>query len=242
MPVNLRPTTDLLPLIAPYAPSCPAFLAEQMIRFAAIEFAERTRAWRHIAHIEVTEGNAPPLLSGVIGEQEYDLLFTVGHVEGLDVLADVPAVAVIHEIEFAEFDGQRLTPVQFSTIASETTGAPQYITQVAPNALTLIPFQPGKLSLSVFLKPASGSDYGGDADNPLFDAFNVVPDFFVTLHGDTIANGALARILSIPNEPWTDEAKAALYEARFREKLKTAFRSNMRGQQRAKIRTPYRDF
>ena len=57
-----------------------------------------------------------------------------------------------------------------------------------------------------------------------------------------VAAGALAALLSIPDEPWTDKSEALKYEARFREALDSAFRWNMRGQQRAPQRTSARWF
>lgn len=254
MAVNLTRTAELLPLVLPYAPECPDFLAEQQIRFAAIEFAERSRAWRHVASVMLTRAETEALLVGEIDLSEYGLIFTVGsdvfsaagsfHPEHLppEVSLPAPSAAVIHEIEFASFDGNTLTPVQFSTLGKVQDGRPEYITQVAPNALTVFPFSPGPLTVSMFLKPSSASEFGTDPTDPLYDRFNVVPDFFITLHGHALALGALYRILSVPGEPWTDVKKAMIYKAEFEQKLNGAFRQNMRGQQRARIRTPYRDF
>lgn len=216
MPVDMARTKAFLPLILPFCPECPDFLAEQHARFAAIEFCERSRAWRHLTTVEITGAEGTPV---------------------------APEVAAIHEIEFAKFNGQPLTPVQFSTIEAASVGAPRYVTQVSPNELTVSPFEePGTLEVSVFLKPLTGSEFSTDLDDPLFDRFNVVPQFMVDIHGGTIAAGALAKLLSIPREPWTDERKAAQYAIEFRERLDNAFRWNMRGQQRAPIRTVFRDF
>lgn len=254
MAVILKRTAELLPLVMPYAPECPDFLAEQQLRFAAIELAERSRAWRHVASVNLTQAESDALLVGEIDLQEYGLVFTVGsdvfsavgsfsadHLPP-EVSLPAPSAAVIHEIEFASFAGKNLTPVQFSTLGKVQDGRPQYITQVAPNALTVFPFSPGPLTVSMFLKPSSASEFGTDPHDPMFDRFNVVPDFFITLHGHALALGALYRILSIPGEPWTDVKKAMIYKAEFEAKLNAAFRWNMRGQQRAAIRTTYRDF
>ncbi|UFM64242.1 hypothetical protein LOS78_01845 [Paracoccus sp. MA] len=218
MPVTMKRTAAFLPLILPFCPECPDFLAEQHARFAAIEFCERSRAWRHLTTVSLPEGSA-----------------------GVGVMV-APDTAAIHEIEFAEINGKKLTPVQFSTIGAAPEGRPEYITQTAPNEVRVLPFEPGSLEISVFLKPLTGSQYGTDPESPLFDRYNVVPDFLVDMHGATIAAGALAALLSIPDEPWTDKKEAAKYEARFREKLDSAFRWNMRGQQRAPIRNMSRWF
>lgn len=216
MPIPMARTRDFLPLILPFCPTCPDFIAEQQARFAAIEFCERSRAWRHITTVELTSATGVPV---------------------------APDTAAIHEIEFANFNGSPLTPVQFSTIEASSVGIPRYVTQVAPHAVTVAPYaEPGTLEISLFLKPLSSSQYSTDADDPLFDRFNVVPQFMVDIHGAAIAEGALAKILSIPDEPWTDKRKAAAHDERFRERLDASFRWNMRGQQRAPIRTVFRDF
>lgn len=250
MAVILKRTAELLPLVLPYAPECPDFIAEHMIRFAAIEFAERSRAWRHVAEVDLDDNSITALLNGTMETTDYGLLFAIGGqvfraagtLRAIEADMEAPTVAVIHEIEFAEFEGSPLTPVQFSAIGPESQGKPRYISQVQPNAITLWPFKSGRLLLSMFLKPSSATLFGTVEGDPLADKFNVIPDFFASQHGQTLAMGALSRILSMPGEPWTNEAKAAQYEMRFQEKLNGSFRTNMRGQQRAPIRTKYRDF
>lgn len=218
MPVTMKRTAAFLPLILPFCPECPEFLAEQHARFAAIEFCERSRAWRHLTTVALPEGSA-----------------------GTGVMV-APDTAAIHEIEFAEVNGKPLRPIQFSTMEDAPEGRPEYVTQTAPNEVRITPFEPGVLRISVFLKPLTGSEYGTDPVSPLFDRFNVVPDFLVDIHGHVIASGALSKLLSIPGEPWTDKKTALQYEARFREKLDSAFRWNMRGQQRAPQRVASRWF
>lgn len=271
MSVILKRTAELLPMIRPWAPACPDFIAEQAVRFAAIDLAERSRAWRHLVKVDVAEELFQSILTGTIEAQTYDLLFTTSGATFAATTAPYPPVgtemvnvngddypveggflpggggqrrpvAAIHEIEFAEFNGAKLTPVQFTSMNAARSGRPEYITQVSPGIVSLLPFNAGQLSMSVFLKPVADSEYGTDPQNPLFDRFNVIPEHFVTLHGTTLAAGALSRILSIPGEPWSDDKKAMLYRAEFENKLNSAFRWNMRGQQRAPIRTKYQDF
>lgn len=210
-------TSTLFPLIAPFAPTCPDFIIAQQARFAAIEFCERSRAWRHVTTVAVTSREFTPV---------------------------VPDTAAIHEIEFAEWgDHQsKLTPVQFSTIKGDLEGQPRYVTQVNPHAVTVSPFEEGTMRISMFLKPLSSTSYGDNAADPLEDRFNVIPDFLVSIHGNTLAAGTLSKILSIPDEPWTNPAEAQRYWLIFQERLNGSFRANMRGQQRAPIRTKFQDF
>lgn len=215
MPVQLVPTSVLLPQIAAFAPTCPAFVAEQQIRMAAIDLAEVSRAWRHVTTLPIT------------GPQNTMV---------------APPGAAIHEIEFAEFEGQPLRPIQFSTFEEDREGFPQHISQTTPDSIALSPWKAGELRISMFLKPRADNAIGQNPAKPFEDAHNVIPDFFISLHGNTLAQGALALIFGIPDEPWSDPARASYYGAQFREARDRAFRSNMRGQQRAKIRTKFRDF
>lgn len=216
MPVELVSTKQLLHLVAPFAPTCPAFVAEQQIRMAAIEIAEVSRAWRHVTTVTTATAN-------------------------LEMAA--PENTAIHEIELAEFDGVPLKPVQFSTFSDRGEGFPAYIAQSAPGSVTLTPFRAGgRLHLSLFLKPRADSLIGTNPADPFEDAYNVLPDFFVSLFGSTIAQGALARIFSIPDEPWTNPGMAGFYHGEFVRKRDAMFRAHLRGQQRAKIRTKFRDF
>ena len=210
MAIQMVRTKRFLPLILPYAKSAPDVLAEQCARFAAIDFCEVSRCWRHKAAVQISDH------------------------EGVLV---APDTAAIHEIEFAEFNGRPLTPTQFSDVQDRREGAPLYISQVAPNRVTVMPWEAGGLEVSLFLKPLSDSKFGTDLSDPLFDRFNVVPEFLVTMHGNIIARGALARLLAMPDEPWTDMKMAAKYEAEFRLNCGSKFSQNIRGQQRTRMRT-----
>lgn len=215
MPQMVR-TTALLPMIMSYVATCPDFTAERAIRQAAITFSERSRAWRHVSTHALVGG---------------------GHV----LIA--PPHTAIHEIEYASWNGRKLTPVQFSTVEGPSEGLPAYITQVSPNEVTMLPaLGPGPhaenlLEISVFLKPLATSAVGLDADDPLHDLNDVIPDFYVSIHGTTLANGALGLIHAIPDQPWSDPQRAAYYTQAFNTACDNAFTQNLRGQQRARLRT-----
>ena len=213
------PTTrldDLMPLILPHAKDCPEPYAALQARLAAIEFCEKTRCWRHIITVPMTINHS---------------------------LVVAPMNATIHEFEEATFNGQPLTPVQYTeadpTELAETaqSGLPKWITQIAPGEVSVMPFAPGTLRLSVFLKPRHGQMFGVDSDSPLFDAYNVIPEFLFAQHAASLADGALARILMTEGEPFFSPQRAALHGARFKEACDARFSANMRGQQRAPIRT-----
>lgn len=213
--VQTVPLSAFLPYVLPYA-DCPRPTAELALRGAAIEWCEKTDGWRHIAEFELEEN-------------------------GQAIVA--PAYATIHRIEEATLDGQSLTPTLFTDArpdeltGAETSGEPKYLTQVGPNAVSVYPFRQGILRISLFLKPRAEQAFGGDADDPLADANNVVPEFMLIQHAEKLAWGALARILAIPRQPFSDGAAAEVYRARFTEACANLQSATIRGQQRAPMRT-----
>jgi hypothetical protein len=196
-----------LPNIKLYAPGVADPTAYFAIRQAAIDFCERTRAWRF--------------------DDEFDI--TVDDAEGL--LA--PSGSVVHDIEGVWFEGTKLkpkTPVQLDTLvpnwrsgATKVDSTPKYVTQTEPNTIVLVPFLAGSVKLSLFLKPAQ------DADE--------LPDFIADQHRETIAWGALGRILLIPNQSFTNVEMGSAFGQMFQQKIDGKSTMGSIGQQRAPIRT-----
>lgn len=219
-------TTQLhqfLPMILPHAQGCPEPMAEQKLRLAVIEWCERTRCWRHMVNQ------------------------TIGLTGNAAIVA--PGYAAIHKIEWAYFEDQKLTPIQYSEVDhgedwGASSGIPVWITQSKPDTVSLFPppSAAGRMKASLFLKPRSGSEYGGNPDDPFEDAFNEVPEFLYTQHAEPLAWGALSRILEIPNQDFTDAAMAQVYRARFVARMDENMGQNMTGQHRAPRRTRYHDF
>jgi hypothetical protein len=140
-----------------------------------------------------------------------------------------PADAVIHEIDEVRFDDIPLEPKTTQWLDEqcsgwrEDTGTPSYLTQLEPNILRLVPRGTGTVNLSVWLKPSQ------DADE--------LPDFIVDQHRETIAHGALARILLIPNQSFSNPNMAAAFAQMFQAKLDALSAKGYTGQQRAPMRT-----
>lgn len=210
------PIKNLLPLIMNRAPSCPGFIAEFEARMAAVEFCERTRCWRHKLDIPMTGPTADPV---------------------------VPAEQAIHVIEQASIGDCPLTPTQYTNFDDAGDGEPEYITQLNAGGIAIFPFnEPVTVSMTVFLKPRSDQGFGIDPADPLFDRFNVLPDWMVTMHARTLADGALSRILSMKSKPWTDLQAAAIHRAAFDQGMTDHAHSAVRGQQRTRLRVRYNDF
>lgn len=179
--------------------ACAEPLAVKYLREAAMEFCTRTRIWR-----------------------ETDEFTTVA--SDIEVLC-VPPMAALHEIEAAWFDESPLEPARFKqTFApgEEDGGLPRWITQVAPDRVSLVPKGAGTLRISMFLKPAEDAD--------------VVPDFLYDHHAREIGWGALREIKLLPGQPFTDPSMAGLFAQRFEAALNRHATTNIRGQQRAKGR------
>jgi hypothetical protein len=123
---------------------------------------------------------------------------------------------------------------------SEPSGQARYIAQVNPGEVMVFPAQAGKLKVSCFLKPLHGVDMGGNPDDPLEDANNTLPAFMVTQYAEKLASGALARIMAIPKQDFTDLKMAGVHHQAFEQACGSHFRSNVRGQQRAKLRVKAR--
>jgi len=212
-------TSELLPYILPYAPAVPTPIAEFSARLAVIEFCERTRCWRSLSESPVDE-------------------------RGRAIIT--PPGATIHEFEEALLDGCELTATQFTeTEAEELTGKEsqgqaRYISQINPGEIIVHPVQQGVLRLSCFLKPRHGQAVGEDPENPLADAFNVMPQFMLTQYSEHLASGALARIMGTPKQDYSDAAMAGYHAQRFDAACNSHSSTNMRGQQRAPIRVKAR--
>lgn len=200
----MKPLDLLFPRIMPRAKNCPDPVAEAAIRTAAIEFCQRTRLWRFEDSFEVSEASC-------------------------NVMA-VPSGAVLHEIESARFNGLPLEPVSISWLddgiyewRTKTASAAQWITQLAPDTVRVIPAAEGLLDLSLILKPSEEADK--------------LPDFMVQSYGRVLADGALAEILTIPGQPFYNPDLAIFHSNRFRAELDRLFNMNIKGQQRAPTRT-----
>lgn len=213
MPAPTVPLRELLPLVLPHAMGCPEFVATFNLRLAAIEFCERTRAWRHLSTQTIAA-------------------------EGDTVLV-APDYATIHKIEHADLDGTRLEPVAFTDVGpnklAEGVNA-MWITQVDPTGVKILPQQAGELTVSVFLKPRHGSDFTGSADG-MSDFYDVIPEFMAAQHGEVLAHGALSRLFAQPKADWFDPQLAAFYGSSFERRATSEATASLRGQQRAPVRT-----
>lgn len=215
MPTHM---SALLPHVLPFVPNCPEFLAIAQLKAASIEYCERTRCWRSVVTATLDA-------------------------QGQAVVAPLPS-ATIHVFEQATLDGVPLEPLQFTEIEPDeltgetAVGTPRYITQIEPGKVQVYPFVAGgTLRISAFLKPRSDALFNTNPDDPIHDAYAVIPDFLSQQDGEAIANGAIYRLKIMPEQRFYDPAGAGVARSAFVRACDTRFGGQMRGQQRAKIRT-----
>lgn len=144
-----------------------------------------------------------------------------------------PSGAVIHQIERCDFNGKRLEPASVGFLDDahpdwrsdefRLDGVPRFFTQVCPDTVRVVPHQQGRLKVFLRLKPAE------DAEQ--------LPDFIATQHRSLIGWGALASILMVPGQPFTDPSRAVYFQAKFDQALGRKSKLQAAGQQRAPIRT-----
>lgn len=203
----MKDLDEFLPNIRIYAPGVADPTAYFAIRQSAIEFCERTRIWHFEDEFEIAADDFESLLS--------------------------PPSSVIHEIDDVWFNGKKLrkvTPQKLDELCPDwrsgdekPTGEPSYITQTAPNEIILAPFGTGTVKLSLYLKPSQ-------------DAVEV-PDFLADQYRETIAFGALGRILLIPNQSFSSPEMGAAFGSAFQQRLDGKSTKGISGQQRAPTRT-----
>jgi hypothetical protein len=205
-------TSAFLPQVLPHATTCPAFIAEQNIRMAAIDFCTRTTLWREtITQAMATQTDA----------------------------VDVPGYARIVKIISVAVDEAKLLKARASHIDPGTIpgGTPTHYYQIAPGQVSLTPFEACEIETVVALTPRSGQEFGRDPEDTMQDYYNQVPDFLFIDHAELIADGALARTLSMPKRKFTNLRAAADHATRFEAGVARLSAYGIQSQTRAPLRT-----
>lgn len=157
--------------------------------------------------------------------RETDTIPIHGH--AIEVVC-VPPYAALHEIEDAKFDGRPLERVAFKDSLHGAEGLPEQIMQTSMNTISIAPAACGQLTISLFLKPALDTD--------------ILPDFLYEQWAEQIGYGAVARILDLPDMPFSNPSAALTYRVLFERAKDSNFNASRRGQQRAPVRTRSRFF
>lgn len=102
------------------------------------------------------------------------------------------------------------------------TGYPRFYSQMSMGTLRIAPIENGLLTVACTLKPTM------DADQ--------LPAFLMQQHAELLTWGALGRLLSTPDQPFTDFNTGAAYLGAFEQKLQSLAFKGSSGQQRARPR------
>jgi hypothetical protein len=145
-----------------------------------------------------------------------------------------PDGADLLEIESARFNGCLLEPIALADLEAKhptwpqmSAGEARWFTQTEPGSVLLVPTCTGTLELSTLLRPSDTADQ--------------LPDFF-SQYTQAIADGALADILMLPKQTFSDPQSAQFYAMRFENRINELFNRTIQGQQRAPVRSRARFF
>lgn len=186
----------LLPQILPMVSGCPDTLIQNNIRASVIELCERASVY----------------------QAELDPLTTVGNIYEYDL--EPPSGTAVQKILWVTHAGKDLEPLTSTLLEQrvpkwrEGNGVPEYYVKQGTALLWLVPI-PTTTSVSstivrAVLKPTHTSSACDDG---------VMNDY-----RDTIINGALFRLLRIPNKDWTDLQSAGVYGTLFNDGVVNAER------------------
>nr|WP_154384732.1 hypothetical protein [Aminobacter sp. MDW-2] len=194
-----------MPEVLTYAPNCPEPTALKAIRDAARLLCKRTNIWRDTDEFQVTTPDC----------------------EGICTIPD----ASIHEIQSAELNDVDLLPKTIAWLdehrprwktETEVASVGRFITQLAPNTVTIVPKAAGLLRARLILHPSRRA--------------TTIPEFLVEQYGQEIGKGAAGAVLLIPGELFQPDLGAALTAA-FEAKLSTIKTTTEKGQVGARLRT-----
>jgi hypothetical protein len=189
---------DILPYVLPHVPACPNAMAEQCIRLSAIELFRRANLWWNEF-----------ALTSVADQAGYSL----GTPSGIAELAEAK------KIDSVVLDGREVSPAPIGYVTESLDGGSSRDLAYTQDLRTVM-FSPAPtasglaIKVRAWLVPSSTSTQ--------------IPDAPATQHIETIAAGALARVLVLP-QPWKDPGMAGVYLERFDRGVSRAANSAARG-------------
>lgn len=147
------------------------------------------------------------------------------------VVIPTPQDSILYEVESVKYretaDNAWSNPLQaislFDLADMSGDGQPAYYYQSNRFELSVFPHQTGLLQVSLYLRPDEKAE--------------TLPDFLCEEFADVIAAGALSTILLLTGFEFTNPKLAMYYENKFKDGLDANFDANLRGQQRAPVRT-----
>lgn len=200
---------DLLPYVLPYVPGVPDATAVHHIRNAAIDFCRRTLAWQ--MEIDPIEGFEVPATDGVATE------FTMSP----------PAESEIVKLLSVAVDDDPIEVVEASKgVAFRRRGTH-----------TDLAFTRDRKTLAVYPAPEAGTVIHVEAALRPSDDATGLPDEFADLYRQDIAKGAVASLLLMPKQDWSDPGTGADLMRMFSDRIGTVGAQVARGFSRGPLRT-----
>ena len=209
----MKPLSAFYPRILPYLPGCPEPIVDQVLVNSAIEFAESSLTLRQ---------NLDPF-NTIVGIAQYDL--------------DPPtANHDIHRVMGVTLGGRELHPGLVEAIRGDLPTAnatPRgFYTDRTDNTFTVMlsppPDTEQSVVVNVTLRPARNATQLDD------DMYNIWID--------PIVSGAIARAMQIPNQPFTDYARAEALLASAAKQTNASRIESMYGLTRGSMRVRARSF
>jgi hypothetical protein len=173
----------LLPEILPMVAGCPDFLITNSIRASVVELCERASVY----------------------QAELDPLTTVSNIYEYDL--EAPAGTSVQKLLWVTHSGIDLEPITTALLEQRIPkwrtegGVPEYFVQQTSSTFMLAPVPGTTVVNSTIIRAVLRPTH-----NSKSCANDVMNDY-----RDTIVNGALSRILRIPNKDWTDLHSASVY-------------------------------
>ena len=186
----------LLPAMLPMVPGSSDTFIERNIRSAVVELCER-------ANVYQVELDAVTTVSGIY---EYDL--------------ETPAGTSVRRILWVTHKGKDLEPLTTTLLEQrlpkwrEESGVPEYFVQKNSETFLLAPIPADTLVGSTIVRAVLRPTHTSTAcDNDVMNDYR-----------DMIVNGALFRLLRIPNKDWSDLQSASIYGQLFNQGVTDAER------------------
>lgn len=214
--------SDFMPWIAPSAFGVLEPFAAQHIRDACIEFAEATGVIQTVEPADIVAGQALYELSP---PAQSELVDVIAVYYGTKQLGSVPVDMIGHG---------GAARVGTDTTIETASGTPVAYYQITPNDADIYLWPvPDEAAAAVLTVRASW--------RPTRTA-TLVDDVFFRDYAPDIANGALARILAVPGQPFTNPGQAAAFGAMFKAAISNTRAFARRGSIRTSMRVRARSF
>lgn len=206
--------SDFYPYILPQVPGCPELTADVAIRSALIEFCEKS----------------------LIIQRDLDPVTVVKGIVDYDI--DPPANQLVTRVMRVWYKDKELTPTapdnvnssevynQLFPDADKSRSDPRIFLQKDERTFTIFPIPmdtvANGLTVRAALKPTRTTE--------------TVEDVLFEDYAETVAQGALYRLLSIPGKPWMNGPASAAALAMFNSTINVARQRASRGHTRADLR------